>query len=316
VCERAAARDERITYIRQPVNLGMAGNFTFVSELGNGPFFMYLADDDWLDETFLERCVAVLDGRPDVVLACGALRVYEGDRYVGTQPAYHLTRDVPLQRVLGYYGGGASTWTYYGLRRLSAHRRASPVPNYRGSDKSETAALAYLGKLVMVPGTHYNRVRGSLDALDIAEKVGIDGFGARHPTLTFVGLAFADIGWRLDTYEELSRPARLGLGLTAMTVWMSSQLIRRRLIDPARRARSPLRKAYYRARRRFRQRFRPVIRRVRRLQRAARSRARRLRRGVRRSGRRVRRRVHRLSMASQRTVGRTLERHRSDRRWP
>jgi len=47
VCERAAASDERITYVRQPVNLGMTGNFAFLAEVSSGPYFMYLGNDDW-----------------------------------------------------------------------------------------------------------------------------------------------------------------------------------------------------------------------------------------------------------------------------
>jgi hypothetical protein len=244
---------------------------------------MYLADDDWLGESFLERCVAILEDRPDVVLSCGALRVFEGERYVGEQPAHHLPQDLALHRLLACYVGNGSAWSYYGVRRRSAHRRAGPTPSYPANDKSEMAALAYLGKLVRVPETHHSRVRDSLDPLQIAQKMDLPRFHGRHPTLTFVCFAFGDIGWRLRAYETLSRPARLGLGFAAMTVWLSNRLIRRPLRAPARRAR-----------RRFRRLTRPATRRVRRLHRRARSRVRRLRRGIRRVGRRARRRGLRL----------------------
>jgi glycosyltransferase involved in cell wall biosynthesis len=308
VCERAAARDERITCIRQPVNLGGFGNFNFLSDVGRAPLFMYLADDDWLGESFLERCVAVLEARPDVVLACGALRVYEGERYVGEQPAHNLPQDLAVHRLLACYGSGASAWTYYGVRRRSAHRRAGPVPNYQASDKSEIAALAYLGKFVMVPDAYYHRVRASVDPLEIAQREGLPGLQGRHPTLTFACFAFADIGWRLDAYEALSRPARLGLGLAAMTVWLSNRLVRRRLLAPARRAK-----------RRLRRLARPATRRVRRVRRRARSRARRLRHGIRRLGRRSRRRGLRLLVslyAGARPVARRRVKHHSYDRTP
>src|SRR5947199_10799653 len=40
------SRDPRISYFRQPTNLGMDGNFKFLLAQAAGPYFFWAADDD------------------------------------------------------------------------------------------------------------------------------------------------------------------------------------------------------------------------------------------------------------------------------
>src|SRR5262245_14062805 len=49
ICREAQARDPRINYIRQAVNIGLIANFKFVLREARGAFFMWLSDDDWLE---------------------------------------------------------------------------------------------------------------------------------------------------------------------------------------------------------------------------------------------------------------------------
>jgi glycosyltransferase involved in cell wall biosynthesis len=272
VCERAAASDERITYVRQSVNLGMTGNFAFLAEVSSGPYFMYLGDDDWLAETFVEKCVKILEERPDVVSASGCTRVYEGEHLVAEVPPIQVSGESGVHRVLAYtWARGNVGSTYYGLRRRSAQARIGSVPSYLGMDKSELAALAYIGKLVAIPDTYYAKLRPAGDsAVHMAERMGVSTFQGRHPTLTRAYFGFADIGWRLRAYEPLSRPARLGLGLAATALSLSKRAIERTL-------------------------KRRGLRLVRQLGRHARRTARRIRRRPRRVARRIRRRVLRQS---------------------
>ena len=57
VAEEFAAHDERVRYIRQPVNMGAAANFDFVLRQGRGEFFMWAADDDEWHPEFVEKCL-------------------------------------------------------------------------------------------------------------------------------------------------------------------------------------------------------------------------------------------------------------------
>ena len=61
-------RDSRIKFFRTDVNRGASWNFRRAVELATGEYFMYLAHDDKIDPVFLEKCVAVLDRQPEVML--------------------------------------------------------------------------------------------------------------------------------------------------------------------------------------------------------------------------------------------------------
>jgi len=77
ICERICAEDERVSYVRQPVNLGPTANFNAALGLARGDYFMWLGHDDWLSEEYIETCVATLDENPGVSLACGQTVYYQ-----------------------------------------------------------------------------------------------------------------------------------------------------------------------------------------------------------------------------------------------
>jgi len=69
ICEQAAREDPRIVYQRLERNIGLHGNFARLIDFAQGPYFMWACHDDWWDPAYVERMVAILDGRPHVVLA-------------------------------------------------------------------------------------------------------------------------------------------------------------------------------------------------------------------------------------------------------
>jgi glycosyltransferase involved in cell wall biosynthesis len=63
------ARDRRVRYLRNRINIGLAGNFNQAFRLSSGQFFKWAAYDDLCGRDFLRRCVEVLERDPGVVLA-------------------------------------------------------------------------------------------------------------------------------------------------------------------------------------------------------------------------------------------------------
>jgi glycosyltransferase involved in cell wall biosynthesis len=57
VVMRAQAIDSRIKYVLQETNRGAAENFIRLAEMASGEYFVWAADDDFLEEWFMERCV-------------------------------------------------------------------------------------------------------------------------------------------------------------------------------------------------------------------------------------------------------------------
>ena len=68
ICEKYAANDKRIRYIRQSENIGSINNFQFVLNESIGTYFMWAAHDDQRDCRFLEMCNNILDRNEKVGL--------------------------------------------------------------------------------------------------------------------------------------------------------------------------------------------------------------------------------------------------------
>jgi glycosyltransferase involved in cell wall biosynthesis len=60
ICRDYARRDDRIRYIRQPKNLGMAPNHDVVMRESRGEYFKWASHDDLYGTDLLARCVEAL----------------------------------------------------------------------------------------------------------------------------------------------------------------------------------------------------------------------------------------------------------------
>lgn len=69
ICRSYAKDDSRISYIRQPHNIGAAPNHNFLVKQARGELFKWASADDLYARDLLQRCVDALDQHPDVVLA-------------------------------------------------------------------------------------------------------------------------------------------------------------------------------------------------------------------------------------------------------
>jgi glycosyltransferase involved in cell wall biosynthesis len=61
VAREFSEQDARIKYFRQPSNIGSTENFRFLLKNASGEYFMWAADDDEWDASFIETCLAATD---------------------------------------------------------------------------------------------------------------------------------------------------------------------------------------------------------------------------------------------------------------
>lgn len=64
ICQQYAAKDARIRYVRQPVNLGALANFTFVLDEARGGYFMWAAADDRWDPNWISEMLNAMNTTP------------------------------------------------------------------------------------------------------------------------------------------------------------------------------------------------------------------------------------------------------------
>jgi glycosyltransferase involved in cell wall biosynthesis len=214
-CAAFAERDERVRVLRQPRNLGLTENFNRLLREAAGEMVMVLGDDDWLEPTYVEDCLAALDADPGLVLASGGAR-HHGD---GPAPAagaeVDLLDDDPELRVRRYFAQVRDNVTIYGLVRRDALQQVLPMQNRLAGDWLLCGRLAMLGRIRAVGSTWVNcSVSGTSSSYArMVRSMGLSPREARHPHLTIASFVYADIARDAAVYEPLGLARRRRLGL-------------------------------------------------------------------------------------------------------
>jgi glycosyltransferase involved in cell wall biosynthesis len=151
ICKDAAARDDRIRYFRNETNIGGARNGNLTATHARGQYFRLAGYDDLLAPDLLERSVAVLEHRPDVVVCHPAFLVIDGEgneqeRLTRNRPPMNPARLFASLTGLGY--GCEET---YGLMRRESLLATGLYRDYTDSDRSLLANMALMGQFYEIP---------------------------------------------------------------------------------------------------------------------------------------------------------------------
>ncbi len=217
IAEALAAADGRIRVLRQAHNLGATGNFMQVLRGARGTYFMFLGHDDWIEPTYLEKCLASLNGPERVSLAAG-IAYYHREASVRCElRPIQLTSELGALRLLDYLAKVHDNGVFYGVARRADLLRLSLDP-VMGSDWLWVAGLAFLGRVVTRQDVAIHRDLGgsTRSYASIAAALKLPAWHAEHPRATIAAAAFGDIAWKSAAYAELGRPARYGLATAAI----------------------------------------------------------------------------------------------------
>jgi glycosyltransferase involved in cell wall biosynthesis len=154
VCRSYQARDRRIRYYRNPMNLGAAKNHNRVFELSSGRYFKWATHDDVLAPDFLLRCGSILEQDCSVVLCHSKVTLID-DFNKRIIPLYESTASSasssPVERFGAVVLHDRLCADIYGVIRSHALRRTALIAPYVGSDRTLRAELALLGRFHEVP---------------------------------------------------------------------------------------------------------------------------------------------------------------------
>ncbi|HZO70332.1 MAG TPA: glycosyltransferase family 2 protein [Kribbellaceae bacterium] len=158
ICRDYAAKDERIRYIRQPVNVGAGPNHNAVFHESRGELFKWASHDDLYGRDLLLRCVDALDARPQVVLAHAWQAIIDGAGNVVLPVDYRLATDDPraperFRSMLFTVGGD----DFYGVIRSDVLRQTPLQQSYHHADRTIVSELALHGPFYQVPELLYFR---------------------------------------------------------------------------------------------------------------------------------------------------------------
>ncbi len=148
ICAKRAAADSRIRYIRNERNIGSVGNHRRTLELARGKYFRFASANDLCRPQLLERCVAILDKHPEVVVTYGLTTLIDDDGKVTSEYDKHMQLDSPRasDRFISYLRTVGYINQFAGLVRTEELRRARPMGDYISSDIVLLAELALMGQ--------------------------------------------------------------------------------------------------------------------------------------------------------------------------
>jgi glycosyltransferase involved in cell wall biosynthesis len=244
ICERLAAADPRIEFVRQDRHLGMTGNFAYLLRRATAPFFMWAAqDDEWAPE-FLEETLALLRRDPSALGAMSRIAFVEpsGDRIRKVRiPSLLAARD-PVSRARAVRHDGFHA-IYALLRRSSLEASAVRLEDVPAPDVAFVFGLALHGRIVSserVLSTRrvvgYSRVVGPGGRVMWEKALGPDGDLYRWSRS---GLARAM--WRHVRAAPIGLPAQARLGVHVLGVWVAG--MHRNLVEQT--GRLPVTRAWH-----------------------------------------------------------------------
>jgi glycosyltransferase involved in cell wall biosynthesis len=181
VISRLTAADPRVRAIRQERNLGHAANYQCVLAAARGKYFMWLADDDWIEPEYVSRCLTALTADAATMLVCGLGRYYVGGRHVIDERPINLESLRPGARIVRYFSRVSLNGPLFGLARHSDLLTLG-FPQDIGGDWLLVAGLAARGRVRTLADVHIHRAMDGLgaDASRLAHSFGISGLAARQ----------------------------------------------------------------------------------------------------------------------------------------
>lgn len=151
ICRKFADADPRVRYNRNERNVGGARNQAIAVQLSRGRYVRLSAHDDKMAPTHLEECVAVLEERPDAVIAfTRTVVIDEADAEVSQYRATRGTAETPSRRFRELIFRDHNCDAIYGVMRSNVLRSVRPMENFVDGDKVFLSRLAFRGPFVSI----------------------------------------------------------------------------------------------------------------------------------------------------------------------
>jgi glycosyltransferase involved in cell wall biosynthesis len=159
ICRDVARSDKRVRYFRHNENLGGAWNFNFVALEAQSDLFRFAADDDLLDPTLLEQCLAAYRDAPHGVLWYPRTVEIDIDgNYVQDfSDSLDLFDNEPHQRLRRFLDQYENSNALFGIIKRDALLDTRLHGTYQSADIVLLAELALRGRFFEVPDRLFKR---------------------------------------------------------------------------------------------------------------------------------------------------------------
>lgn len=156
ICLEYAARDKRVRYYQNEMNMGVLWNFNRVFELSSGEYFMWASHDDYWDPRYLQSCLKMFDTSEAIVLAgavCESIDPESGE-LIFTDQGFSTIGLSPRERLMKYkttiHGGRHIGGIFYGVYKRNALCEVMPMRKVIATDHLVLFKLCFQGEFVTV----------------------------------------------------------------------------------------------------------------------------------------------------------------------
>jgi glycosyltransferase involved in cell wall biosynthesis len=159
ICRGYAARDKRVKYLCNETNIGVYRNFNRVFALAAGEYFKWASADDFCHRDLVAKCIDILDRDRNIILAYPRTTFVDdnGKALNLTDPGWHLTTDVPHDRIRYVIQSAHWVNAFYGLIRAESLAKTRLFPPYNSGDYRLLGELSLLGKFYELPDSLFYR---------------------------------------------------------------------------------------------------------------------------------------------------------------
>jgi glycosyltransferase involved in cell wall biosynthesis len=203
---------------RQKKNIGMVANFDFVLRKATGKYFMWVSDDDILEDNALLRYVDFMERHQEYALVSGEIKYWLDDKHDLSERGFTFEQKTASLRVLGYYSKVVYGGMLHGLIRRELTQGIC-LRNVIGNDYHFIANLAYLGEIKHLDfiGYHKNLGGASKNFKQYATHMGDTQFAANFPHLKMACDAFTEIMYHSKVYSKMALPSKFTLAVTSFS---------------------------------------------------------------------------------------------------
>jgi len=157
-----ALKDNRIKYYYQEKSLRTVGNFSFVKDNANGKYFLWLADDDWIDNNYIEECVSFLENNLNYTIACGKCYYHKTEYVILHENSnYSIENNNYWLRIANYFSKVTLNGYFYGVMRTKEIKDFK-FQNELGFDWTIVSYLCFVGKIKTLDNTVSHISKGGM----------------------------------------------------------------------------------------------------------------------------------------------------------
>lgn len=156
ICRKYASLDNRVKYFRLNDNCGAIVNHNRVLDIAKGKYFQWICHDDECEQSYIQKCVDVLEGNPQIICCFSVIKFIDGKANVLRLSKNELSildddRSVRLKKFVNMQKTSVDIFcAMYGLFRTEFIKKIGQLGTYIAGDQIYLLKMIFEGKLVQL----------------------------------------------------------------------------------------------------------------------------------------------------------------------